>query len=144
MILNEKEQNCIRFLAKCFSENKVFIKRDWAIEHMRVDDITYETLIRKMEYIGAIENATNVMGKGGYGYSFRISAHAEELARQLDLEEQRTKASPDIVEQLKERAQRNPLTAWLIIMFLILALLVPLLNSLWELLGKIMSFFSGE
>lgn len=140
MILNKKEQNCIRFLAKCFSENKVFIKRDWAIEHMRVDDVTYETLIRKMEHIGAIENVTNVMGKGGYGYSFRISAHAEELARQL----QRTKASPDIVEQLKERAQRNPLTAWLIIMFLILALLVPLLNSLWELLGKIMSFFSGE
>jgi len=140
VILNKKEQNCIRFLAKCFSENKVFIKRDWAIEHMRVDDVTYETLIRKMEHIGAIENVTNVMGKGGYGYSFRISAHAEELARQL----QRTKASPDIVEQLKERAQRNPLTAWLIIMFLILALLVPLLNSLWELLGKIMSFFSGE
>jgi hypothetical protein len=139
VILNEKEQNCIRFLAKCFSENKDFIQRDWAIEHMRVDDVTYETLIKKMEYIGAIENVISVMDKRGYGDSFRISAHAEELARQLDLEEQRTKASPDVVEQLKARAQRNPLTAWLIIIFLILALLVPLLNSLWELLEKIIS-----
>jgi type VI protein secretion system component VasF len=72
--------------------------------------------------------------------------YSEQLVRQLDeqIENEKRVAPPDIVEQLKARARRNPLTAWLIIVFLILALLIPLLNSLWELLGKIMSFFPNK
>lgn len=144
MTLNEQEKNCIRFLSKCLSINKIRIERDWAIKQMGINDITYEILIKKMKDIGAIEKVVNVIDKNGHSHLFHISTRAEELARQLDLEEQQTKASLDIVEQLKNRAQRNPLTAWIIIIFLILALLVPLLNSLWELLQKIMLFFSGK
>ncbi len=142
MILNEEEQNCIRFLAKCFSDNKVFIQRDWAIEQMRVDVNKYVTLIRTMEGLGAVYNVSNT--SKGHASSFEISPKVLQLARQLDVEEQKAKAPPDVVEQLQARARQNPCLARLIIIFLILALLIPLLNSLWELLEKIATLSSGK
>ena len=139
MILNEEEQNCIRFLAKCFSDNKVYIQRDWAIEQMGVDGNKYVTLIRTMEGLSAVYNVTDT--SKGHASSFEILPKVLQLQRELDLEEERTKAPPDIVEQLKARARRNPLTAWLIIVFLAFALLVPLINQLWEFIDKIVKAF---
>ena len=143
MILNEEEQNCIRFLAKCFAENRtLFIQRTWAMEQMEIDDDKYETLMRIMEEIGAIDRVSS--SSSGYATAFQISPYVLQLQRELDLEEQKAKVPPDIVEQLEARVRQNPWTAGIIIIFLILALLIPLLNSLWELLEKIMSFFSGK
>lgn len=142
MILNEEEQNCIRFLAKCFSDNKVYIQRDWAIEQMGVDGNKYVTLIRTMEGLSAVYNVTDT--SKGHASSFEILPKVLQLQRELDLEEERTKAPPDIVEQLQARARQNPWIARLIVIFLILAMLIPLLNSLWELLEKIATFSSGK
>jgi len=141
MILSEEEINCVQQVAKWFEENKDFIGRKEAMEQLRVKDSQYETLLKKMEHIGVVEDVESVMGDRGYATSFRPSAYAQELWRDIEADMQKEPAPPDIIEQLKRRARQDPLTAWVIIIFLVLALLIPMLNSLVELLSKIIDLF---
>lgn len=141
MILSKEEIRCVQQVAKWFEENKDFIGRKEAMEQLRVDGNKYDTLIKKMEHIGVVEDVENVMGDRGYATSFRPSAYAQELWREIEADMQKEPAPPDIIEQLKRRARQNPLTAWVIIIFLVLALLLPMLNSLVELISKIIDLF---
>lgn len=141
MILSKEEIRCVQQVAKWFEENKDFIGRKETMEQLRVDDNKYDTLIKKMEHIGVVEDVENVMGDRGYATSFRPSAYAQELWREIEADMQKEPAPPDIIEQLKRRARQNPLTAWVIIIFLVLALLLPMLNSLVELISKIIDLF---
>ena len=111
------------------------------MRELRVDANKYEILIKKMEHLGVVEDVQTVMGEGGYAVFFRPSAYAISLSREIEIEQQEEGAPPDIIEQLRKRVRQNPWTAWPIIVFLLLALLIPMLNSLLELLGKIVNFF---
>jgi hypothetical protein len=142
--LNGKEQGVLRTIAKWYREGKNDIDRNSAMTELQISDSEYNTIMLLMEYIGAIEAKHGLPHEPNYvALDFTPLCYSEQLVRQLDeqIENEKRVAPPDIVEQLKARARRNPLTAWLIIIFLILALLVQLLNSLWELLGKIYAFF---
>lgn len=141
MILSEEEIKCVQQVAKWFEENKDFVGRKEAMKQLRVNDSKYDILIKKMEHIGVVEDVESVMGDRGYGKLFRPSASAQELWREIKADMQKEAAPPDIIEQLKRRARQNPLTAWVIIIFLILALLIPMLNSLVELIRKIIDLF---
>ncbi|MBA7691426.1 hypothetical protein ES703_99970 [subsurface metagenome] len=103
MIYSEDEKKCIKLVAKWFRENKDFVKREDAIKELRVDNDSYDTLIKMMEHIGAVEAVETVMGKAGYGVCFRPSAYAEELAREIEVEEVAHKDDPDsIIELLRK------------------------------------------
>lgn len=141
MILSKEEIKCVQQVAKWFEENKSIVGRKEAIKALRVEDDKYEIIIKKMEHIGVVEDVINVMGEKGYATSFRPSAYAQELWQEIEADMQKEAAPPDIIEQLKRRARQNPLTAWVIIIFLLLALLIPMLNSLVELLSKIIDLF---
>jgi len=95
-----------------------------------------------MEKYGAIEAKHGLPHEPNYvALDFTPLCQSEQIVRQIDkqVENEKRATPPDIVQQLQSRARQNPLTAWTIIIFITLALLVPLLNSLWELLEKIIS-----
>ena len=144
MRFNEQEIKCIKLIAHWFEQNEKLVNPEKAIKEMGIDNETYDVLMKKMEHIGAIEKDLHQIGNIRCFVSLHPSARAVELSREIEAEKKSMETPVDIVEQLKARARRNPLTAWLIIIFIIIALLVPLLNSLWELLEKIRSFFSGK
>ncbi len=89
----EDEKKCIRIIAKWFRENKRTVNRSEAIKEFGVDDNRYEVLIQMMEYSGVVENVQSVMGKNGYASHFRPTPYAEELARELDEENEGPKKS---------------------------------------------------
>jgi hypothetical protein len=106
MKYSDDEKKCIRIIARWFRDNKDFILREDAIKELGVGDTTYDTLIKKMGHLGVVEDINNVMGKNGYAVSFRPSAYAEELVREM---ETRTEQVPDserdcdnIIELLKK------------------------------------------
>jgi len=141
VILNEKEQKVLRTIAKWYGEGKNDIDRSSAITELQISDSEYNTIMLLMGNIGAIEAKHGLPHEPNYvALDFTPLCHSEQLVRAMDIEIQienkKRAVPPDIIEQLKARARRNPLTAWLIIIILILALLIPLLNSLWELLEK--------
>lgn len=149
MILNEKEQRVLRRISKWYREGKNDIDRDSAIAELQISDSEYNTIMLLMQDIGAIEAKHGFPHEPNYvALDFTPLCHSEQLVRQMDtaieIENKKRAAPPDIVEQLESRARQNPWTARLIIMFLILALLIPLLNSLWELLEKLCRVFSGK
>lgn len=140
MILTKEEIKCVQTIAKWFKENKTLINRSDAKKELGVDDATYEVLIKRMEFIGAVEKVLST--SGGYAAYFRPSAYAVELAGEIELETKREKAPPDLLEQFKTRVRRNPKTAWPLIVVVALALLIPLINSLIELIEKIVHVFT--
>lgn len=147
MRLNGKEQGVLRTIAKWYREGKNDIDRNSAMTELQISDSEYNTIMPLMEEIGAIEAKHGLPHEPNYvALDFTPLCCSEQLVRQLDeqIENEKRVAPPDIVEQLKARARQNPLTAWLIIIILILVLLIPLLNSLWELLEKIMPSSSGK
>jgi hypothetical protein len=148
MRLNEKEQKVLRIIAKWYKEGRNDIDRMSAITELRISDFEYNTIMLLMEHIGAIE-AMHGQPSDGPNYvalDFTPLCYSEQLVRQIDeqIEIEKRVAPPDIVQQLLSRVRQNPWTAWTIIVFLVLSLLVPLLNGFWELLEKIMSLFSGK
>ena len=62
MKYNEDEKKYRRIIAKWFRENKTFVNRDEAIKELGVDDSTYDTLIRMMDYNCIVEEVHSVMG----------------------------------------------------------------------------------
>ena len=149
MILNEKEQRVLRTIAKWYTEAKSDIDRNSAMAELQISDSEYNTIMLLMQDIGAIEAKHGLSHEPNYvALDFTPLCQSEQLLRQMDteieIENKKRATPPDIVEQLKARVRQNPCTAWAIIIFLTLALLIPLLNSLWELLEKIMSVFSGK
>ena len=147
MILNEKEQGVLRTIAKWYKEDKNDIDRNSAITELQIGDSEYNTIMLLMENIGAIEAKHGLPHEPNYvALDFTPLCYSEQLVRQINeqIENEKRAAPPDIVQQLQSRARQNPLTAWTIIIFLILALLIQLLNNSWELWEKIMSLFSGK
>jgi len=147
MRLNEKEQQVLRTIAQWYSQGKTDIGRNSAIAELQISDSEYNTIMLLMQDIEAIEAKHGLPHEPNYvALDFTPLCRSDQLVRQIDeqIESQRSATPPDIVQQLHSRARRNPLTAGIIIAFIILALLIPLLNSLWELLEKIRPFFSGE
>jgi len=142
MILNEKEQEVLRTIAKWYREGKNDIDRNSAIAELQITDSEYNTIMLLMEKYGAIEAKHGLPHEPNYvALDFTPLCQSEQIVRQIDkqVENEKRATPPDIVQQLQSRARQNPLTAWTIIIFITLALLVPLLNSLWELLEKIIS-----
>ena len=149
MRLNGKEQEVLRAIAKWYREGKNDIDRTSATAELQISDSEYNTIMPLMENIGAIEAKHGLLHEPNHvALDFTPLSYSEQLARQIDIqieiENKKRAAPPDIVEQLKVRARQNPWMAWAIIIFLILALLIPLLNFLWELLEKITRFFYGN
>ncbi|MCX5632290.1 MAG: hypothetical protein NTW93_01220 [Phycisphaerae bacterium] len=142
MILNEKEQRVLRIIAKWHREGKNSIGRDPAIAELQISDSEYDTTMSLMEQIGAIKAMHGLPHEPNcVALDFTPLCESEQLVRQIDkkIEDENKKRAvpPDIVEQLKTRVRQNPWTAWIIIIVLMLALLIPLINSLLELLKKI-------
>ena len=147
MILNEKEQRVVRTIAKWYKEGKNDIDRNSAMAELQISDSEYNTIMPFMEHIGAIEAKHGLPHEPNHvALDFTPLCYSEQLVRQIDeqIESEKRAVPPDIVEQLKARVRQNPKTAWVLIIILSLALLIPLLNSLWELFEKIMSLFSGK
>lgn len=147
MILNEKEQRVLRTIAKWYKEGKNDIDRNSAMAELQISDSEYNTIMPFMESIGAIEAKHGLPHEPNYvALDFTPLCQSEQRVRQIDeqIESEKRAAPPDIVQQLESRVRQNPWTAGIIIIFLILALLIPLLNSLWELLEKIATLSSGK
>ena len=141
MNLNNEESALVVQLAKWFSEGRTsFLQRPWVQEQLKYDDLKYNVLIKTMEGIGTIEQVTST--SSGYASLFLISPNALQYARQIEKQQQNSLASPDIIEQIKTHVRKNPWTAWPIIVFIVLSLLIPFLNSLVELIEKIFGWFS--
>lgn len=139
--LNEQEIKCVELIAKWFGENQYFLSRNQAIKEMGVDDDTYDVLMKRMEHIGAIEKVTNVLNEHGHAFSFSPSANAVEFVREIEAQKKVMAAPVDIIERVKKQIRQNPWTAWPIIIFIGLALLVPAINQSWELILKIVRIF---
>lgn len=101
MIFKKEEKASIRFLAKCFKENKVFINRDWAIQEMGIDGEKYDFLIRIMEGEYVVRDVSTT--SAGYATTFNISSNVLALERYLDLEEERARTPPDIMVSRRKR-----------------------------------------
>jgi len=86
----EDEKRCIRIIAKWFRENKSLVNRDEAMNEFGVDNDRYDVLMKTMEHYGVVEKVESVMGKNGYAIAFWPSAYAEELARELGEEDERS------------------------------------------------------
>ncbi len=143
MILNEKEQKVLRTIAKWYREGKNSVDRETAIAELEISDSEYNTIMLLMEENGAIE-AMHGHPSDGPDYialDFTPLCHSEQLVRQLDKQiedENKIKAvPPDIIEQLKERFRRNPWTAWVIVIFIVMTFLVTLINGIIDLFNKI-------
>lgn len=143
MRFNSDEIKCIKSLAALFEENKNLVTRQQFTERFGFSDKQYEVLIRKMEHAGLVEKVISVMGPKGFACYFTPSANTVELAREIDHQTQ-SDATPDIIDQLKQRIRRNPRTAWPLIAFLALAIVIPTLNHLFELILKILNFFRPD
>lgn len=139
MILNEEELNCLNIIARWFKEDKKRMDRDVAIKELGVAQEKYDSLIKTMEDIGALGKVHSV--DQCYAVFIQPSPRAVQLAREAQLEKQRAEAPADIIEQLKTRVRQNPWTAWPVIIFLVLALLVSMVNNLLELIHKIIDIF---
>ena len=139
MILSEKETEFLQLLAKWFEEGKVYVPCDVAMKEVGVDEKRYDNLVRTMEELGAIEKVSSA--DQCYAVLVYPSAKAVQLVREIDLEKQKMATPPDIVEQLKVRVRQNPCTAWPVIIFIALALFIPMLNNLFELINKIIDLF---
>lgn len=98
MQFNEDEKKCIRIIARWFRENKTLVNRDEAMRELGVYDDKYDVLMKLMEHNGVIENVTTTRGENGYAKAFQPSAHAEELVREFDKENETTE---------KDRALKN-------------------------------------
>ena len=134
MRLSEDEVKCIRLFGKWFSENKSSVYQQLVMDELSLSHDKYVTLIKRMEHIGAIKNFDSTIG---YAIDFTISPYVVELVREIDDQMTNQTAQPDIVDQIKQRVRKNPWTAWLIIIFIVLSLLLPFLNSLLELISKL-------
>lgn len=142
MIFSENEIDSIRKLAACFEEGQTRrMTREWAKEQLGLDDTGYDTIMRTMEKIGAIEKVDGST-RSGYATTFCISPYAVQLARQIAAQQQQAQVPPDIVDQFKQRLHRNPKTAIIVIIALGLAIFIPLLNSGIELVQKLITLFS--
>ncbi len=135
MIFNEQEIKFLKLIAKWFEENKHTVTREEAIKESRVKGDIYEVLVQKMLHEGAIDKIESNSRDERYA-QFTPLARAVELLREIEAE-----AAVDIMEQLKKRIRQNPRTAWPVIIFLVLALSIPLVNQLWELLERIVKLF---
>jgi hypothetical protein len=140
MNLTKEEIKFIDTAAKWFKENKNCIYRDEAMDELGIDDNTYETLIKKMELMGIVKDVSSAAGEG-YAVSFEPTARAEILAREIEAKQT---VPPDIIEQLKTRIRQNPWTAWPVIIFIVLAVLIPVINQSWELVTKFIKLFFGK
>jgi hypothetical protein len=141
MILNEKEQKVLRTIAKWYREGENSIDRNTAIAELEISDSEYNTIMPLMENIGVIE-AMHGHPSDGPDYialDFIPLCYSEQLVRQIDeqIENEKRVAPPDIVEQLKERFHRNPWSAWIIVIFIVMTFLVTLINGILDLLEKI-------
>lgn len=142
MIFNQNEIDCIKKLAACFEEGQTRrMTREWAKEQLGLDDTGYDTIMRTMETIGAIEKVDGST-RSGYATTFCISSYSVQLARQIAAQQQQSQVPPDIVDQFKQRLHRNPKTAIIVIIGVVLAILIPLLNSGIELVQKLITLFS--
>jgi hypothetical protein len=140
MLYNEKERQCVRFLARCLQDGDKLVDKDKLKKALEVDDREYNSLIRQMEVADAIRDATT-SSMGIIVVALEISPHVTQLARDLDREERIAQAPPDIVDKLQARARRHPWIARIIVTVLVLAIVVPLVNSIWELIEKIVGAF---
>jgi len=138
--LNEKEQEVLRTIAKWYREGKNDIDRTSAITELRISDFEYNTIMPLMEHIGAIEAKHGLSHEPNYvALDFTPLCYSEQLVRQIDeqIENEKRVVPPDIVEQLKERFHRNPWSAWIIVIFIVMTFLVTLINGILDLLEKI-------
>lgn len=141
MIFNENEIDCVKKLAAWFEEGRTrLMTREWAKEQLGLDDMGFDTIMRTMEDIRVIENVGS--SSNGYAATFCVSPYAVQLARQIAAQQQQSQVPPDIVDQFKQRLHRNPKTAIIVIIGVVLAILIPLLNSGIELVQKLITLFS--
>jgi hypothetical protein len=137
MLLNEKEQNVLRTIAKWYREGINSIDRVTAITKLEISDSEYNTIMPLMEKIGAIE-AMHGHPSDGPDYialDFTPLYYSEQIIRQIDKDNE-NKSHPDLVDQLKRRVRENPIAACLIISFIALTSIITLINQLWDLIIK--------
>ena len=135
MILDQQEKACVRLFARWFEQNKHFCNRDDVLQALGLDQGGYEPLIKKMELLGVIERVLST--RAGYGVHFVVTAESVQVAREIDGQESEARTPPDIVDQLKKRARRNPWLARIIIVGLLLAFLLSLLNNMIAIIQKL-------
>ena len=130
--LTQGEVACVRFLGSRFEQGRQDIQSDEIIQELGIDEGKYEPLIQTMEAVGACLVISS--SDGIFAGLLSATVGAVQLCRELDANEQ-AKESADIVEQVRARVRRNPVTAWAIIIVLAIGFLIPIINGaveLWE------------
>ena len=90
MELNNKEVEFIHFAAKCFEDNKDRINAQEVMNEMGISREQYEVLVKVMENMDIVEDAWSHM-RERYA-SFRVTAYAQQLSRELKAKPKREKA----------------------------------------------------
>ena len=140
MFLSVEEILFIKQLAKWFNENKAIqLDREEVMKKLNLDSSRYEVLIQTMESMGIIEEISSY--DGCYAGHFNIRPYVVQFAREIEKNERESTSRVDIIEQVKNHVRKSPWTAWPIIVFLGLSLLISFLNSLVELIEKIRNWF---
>jgi len=114
MILNEKEQEVLRTIAKWYREGKNDIDRNSAIAELQITDSEYNTIMLLMEKYGAIEAKHGLPHEPNYvALDFTPLCQSEQIVRQIDeqIESKKRAAHPDFVQQLQSHVRQNPWTA---------------------------------
>ncbi|MFC1601601.1 hypothetical protein ACFL34_04555 [Candidatus Sumerlaeota bacterium] len=107
------------------------------MEQLGIDDTAkYEVLMKRMDAIGALAlmSGTNMCA----ATTINPGPHARDILHEARAYQKAEGAAPDIIDQMRDRARRNPVIAGVIIVVLVLAIVIPLVNSAWELIEKVL------
>jgi len=138
--LTDREMACIRKLAEIFSQGTTqvsFAANTLALNESHLDQPEFSSMFQMMEGLKAIENVRRFADGT---IDFTITVLAVQMARELEELEKQSKVV-NLVEQIKEKAQANPIIAWIIIGFTVYAILAAGISQTIQI---VKSFSAGE
>ena len=135
MILSAKEEQFIRYLADCFDSNKMELRGLAVCRELNMSQREFDTLIRAMESLGAVENLYRAADDGNV-FLFNPKYRAVELVREIDATHA-IQEPPDFVEQIQKRIKQSPVAACVIIALLAIAVVSPIYGMVVDILERI-------
>lgn len=138
MWLSSDEERVLRFVAHCFEKNERYIYSSESYENVGMDHQQFQVALKRLMAFGAVGLADDL----GDEIVVTPLARSVDLVRDLDRRrEEAASVRPDLIEQIKMAARKNPWIAGIIILVLVLTALSSLANNLWNLVAKILEVF---
>jgi hypothetical protein len=136
--LSPRDIQCLRVIARWFLESKTLMFRNaQTLNELGVGEKEFSPIMRTLEQFGAVS-----LGHvdDGEVHTFQPLPGSLQVLREVESKEQAAKDPPDIVAQLQARARRNPWTARLIVVVLVLTAVCSIADSVTALIARIMEW----